>query len=170
MTLTRPAVMTLILAGLLPGACRPAPLPPLPLDTAPAADEAAATPAAAIVDAAGLEEALQAAGLTLILDSELPTHYLPGTARIYAVEGGDERVELYSYADEAEAIKAAFGISRDGLMMSDPQDPGAKIAVQWPAPPHVYRRGKLLVIYAGSNSAAIDALAAGLGAAIAGVE
>ncbi len=170
MTQTRPALMTLLLAGLLLGACRPAPQPPLPLDTVPVADEAAAPPAAAIVDAAGLEETLQAAGLTLTLDSELPTHYLPGTARIYSVDGGDERVEFYSYADEAEAVKAASGISRDGLMMVDPQDPGAKIAVQWPAPPHVYRRGRLLVIYAGSDSAAIEALAASLGAPIAGVE
>ncbi len=169
MTLTRPALMTLLLAGLLLGACRPAPRPPLPLDTMPIADEAA-LPAAAIVDAASLEETLQAAGLTLNLDSELPTHYLPGTARIYSVEGGDERVELYSYADEAEAVKAASGISRDGLMMVDPQDPGAKIAVQWPAPPHIYRRGRLLVIYAGSDSTAIEALAASLGAPIAGVE
>ena len=69
MTLTRPAVTTLFLIGLLPGACRPAPQPPLPLDLTPApVDAAAAAETTTIVDAAGLEESLKAAGLTLILD------------------------------------------------------------------------------------------------------
>ena len=171
MTLTRPAVTTLFLIGLLPGACRPAPQPPLPLDLTPApVDAAAAAETTTIVDAAGLEESLKAAGLTLILDSELPTHYLPGMARIYAVVDSAERVELYGYATEAEAIKAAAGISRDGMTMADPQDPGERIAVKWPAPPHVYRRGKMLVIYAGSDAAALEALTAGLGALIAGAD
>ena len=91
-------------------------------------------------------------------------------ARIYAVEDSAERVELYGYATEAEAIKAAAGISRDGMTMADPQDPGERIAVKWPAPPHVYRRGKMLVIYAGSDAAALEALTAGLGAPIAGAD
>lgn len=132
--------------------------------------EAVAEPEGAIVDADSLEARLKAAGLVLVLDSELPTHYLPGTARIYAVEGSDERLELYRYAAETEAVKAASGISRDGMMMSDPQAPGEKIAVKWPAPPHVYRRGKLLVIYAGSDSSVLETLAAGLGAPIAGAD
>ena len=163
MKLTRSTLTTLLLAGLLAGACRPAPEPPSPLDLSPDG-------AAEITDAAGLEQRLKAAGMALTLDSELPTHYLPGTARIYAVEGSDERVELYSYPDEAEAVKAVSGISADGTTMVDPQDPGGQVTVKWPAPPHVYQQGRLLVIYAGSRSAALETLAAGLGDPIAGAD
>lgn len=164
MKLTRSTVATtLILAGLLSSACRPAPEPQSPLDRSPDG-------AAAILDAATLEQRLKAAGIMLTLDSELPTHYLPGTARIYAVEGSEERVELYRYADEAQAGKAASGISPDGSTMMDPQDPRGQVTVKWPAPPHVYQRGQLLVIYAGSRSTVLEALAAGLGDPVAGAD
>lgn len=143
--------------------CRPAPQPPSPLA---APDAAPQDQAPQTVEA--VEDLLRQAGLDILFDSELPTDYLPGVARIYSIDEGRERAELYAYATEAEAVTAAAGVSPDGLSLADPRSPGERVAVQWPAPPHFYRSGRFLLIYAGKNEAALTALSEALGPPYAG--
>lgn len=158
------ALLPAVLLG-LGAACRPAPQPPSPLSAATAADAIAPTTPQTVEE---VEDLLRRTGLTFVLDSELPTDYLPGQARIYSVDEGRERVEVYAYATEAEAVSAAAGVSPDGMTLVDPRAPGERVAVQWPAPPHFYRSGRFLLVYAGRDKAALEALQAALGPPYAG--
>ena len=160
-----PGLLLVALIG-LGAACRPAPQPPSPLSR-PAASGPALAPAAP-QSVEEMEALLREAGLAIQFDSELPTDYLPGQARIYSLDKDQERVEIYAYATAAEAAQAAAGISPDGLTMADPRAPGERVMVQWSAPPHAYLSGRFLLIYAGAEEPALAALAAALGPPFAG--
>ncbi|HEX9069082.1 MAG TPA: hypothetical protein VF807_09955, partial [Ktedonobacterales bacterium] len=60
-------------------------------------------------------------------------------------------VSVYDYTFIAQADLDARGISADGTQMSSGIGPTRRaIAVDWIAPPHWFKRGRVIVLYVGS--------------------
>ena len=73
-------------------------------------------------------------------------------------------VQVYEYADEAAAAADAARVSPDGSHFGHPPT----ISVNWAAPPHFHRAGRLIVLYVGSDPAVLRVLEAVLGPQFAG--
>jgi len=113
-------------------------------------------------DLAGLLESLQQAGFgtpeqeaTNVLESHFFT--VPGVALV--VPG--RRVLVFEFADESEAEAQAGIVSPDGSGI------GNKF-VSWRDTPHFFSRGRLVVIYLGSDEKMLEALEEALGPQFAG--
>ena len=113
-------------------------------------------------DVAGLVKGLQQAGFgtpeqeaTNVLESRF--FPVPGVALI--VPG--RRLLAFEFADESEAGAQAATVSSDGSGI------GNKF-VGWGDTPHFFSRGKLIVIYQGSDVEMLDTLTAALGPQFAG--
>ena len=120
---------------------------------------------------------LRAGGATVIAGGALQpdtsgpepsTPLLTGTDRLLTVNG--ERVEVYEYATTVHAAADAARISSDGSTFSAGFGPlgGSAASVDWIAPPHFYRSGRLIVQYIGTHSDVLAALTQVLGRQFAG--
>lgn len=69
----------------------------------------------------------------------------------YEVKIGDAKVLAYDYEEMTTLEKDMSGITENGAMIS-----GTK--VMWEKTPHYYKKGELLVIYDGTDTAVITAL------------
>ena len=79
--------------------------------------------------------------------------------RIVRVEGED--VQVFEYADAAPAQADAQLVSADGGQIGT-------TSILWVAPPHFYRRDRVVALYVGSSVRVVDALRAALGPQFAG--
>lgn len=79
--------------------------------------------------------------------------------RILRVEGED--VQVFEYADATAAQADAQLVSADGGQIGT-------TSILWVAPPHFYRRGRVVALYVGSSVRVVDALRAALGPQFAG--
>jgi hypothetical protein len=70
-------------------------------------------------------------------------------------------VSVFEYGDAAAAGRDAAKVSPDGGTVGN-------ASILWVGPPHFYRNDRLIVIYAGDNSAVLQPLEAVLGAPFAG--
>ena len=118
-----------------------------------------ATPVAsddgAVTDYLSLIDGLRAAGATVKVDR--PFFSVP--SRLIAVDG--EHVDVFEYEDAAAVEDAAGGISADGGSV------GAAI-IDWLAPPHFYKKARLLVLYVGDDTDVMQLLEDVLGEQFAG--
>ncbi len=130
-----------------------------------AACAASATPAA--YTAASLRADLQAAGLRVTQTNDAIKHGFSIPSQRWEVNG--ENLYVYDYADPALAATEAAGVSPDGYSITR-ADHGQTVTRggDWIATPHFYRRGRLIVIYAGDNASLTGALSRLLGAPFAG--
>lgn len=79
----------------------------------------------------------------------------------YAVTVGAETIQVYEYADEAAMATDARTVSPDGSTVGHTM-------VSWIAPPHFYKAGRIIVVYAGSDATTLQRLTQILGAQFAG--
>ena len=79
--------------------------------------------------------------------------------QLFNVDGEEIQVFEFASADEADAV--ALIVSADG------SSAGTSL-INWVAPPHFYKAGRLIVIYVGSDSGVIGALQAAMGPQFAG--
>jgi hypothetical protein len=86
-----------------------------------------------------------------------PSFKVPG--RIVRVEGED--VQIFEYGDAAAAQADAQLVSADGGQIGT-------TSILWVAPPHFYRRDRVIALYVGSSVRLLDALRTALGAQFAG--
>ncbi len=105
-----------------------------------------ATPVASdggpITDYVSLIDGLRAAGAKVAGDDMFFS--VPGrTIRV-----DDENVQVFEYEDAASLEDAAGGISADGFTI---RGATRTVHVDWMAPPHFYKKGKLLVLYVGDD-------------------
>jgi hypothetical protein len=117
--------------------------------------------------AASLRADLQAAGLTVTQTKDAINQGFSIPGQRWQANG--ENVYVYEYADPAGAATDAAGVSPDGTTITR-ADHGQSVmrSVDWIATPHFYRRGRLIVIYAGDSSSLIITLSGVLGAPFAG--
>lgn len=88
---------------------------------------------------------------------EQPFLSVPG--QIVQVNGAD--VQVFEYASAEDMGLEASQVSDDG-------SPIGTSTITWIAPPHLYRSGRLLVLYVGDDQAVIDLLESVAGPQFAG--
>ena len=110
-------------------------------------------------DYVSLIDNLRAAGATVEPVGEVsqPFFSVPG----YVIEVNGEQVQVFEYADEAAANAEAATVSPDGSTVG-------RTFVGWVAPPHFFTKGRIIVLYAGSNQATLELLQRVLGPQFAG--
>ncbi len=136
-------------------------------EATPAGTPAAVGRSGPVVDQAGLVAALRAAGLTVESAGSLMPDVpfggaLGGTVLRLGGGGmaGPVELQVYEYADATAAEADAAQIGPDG----NPRT----ATIEWIGPPHLFRAGRLIVLYVGSDRAVTAALTALLGPQFAG--
>lgn len=77
-----------------------------------------------------------------------------------------QRVETYDYAS-ASAVRTDAGyIAKDACLVTTPH---GQVMMDWPGPPHVFARGNVIVLYAGTDATILHALKSAQGPQIVGV-
>ncbi len=112
-----------------------------------------------VSDYASLVNALRAAGAAVNPAGAVLQPFFAPQGQVLSVGGEDVQVFEFASAEEADTVTQS--ISADGSSI------GTSI-VEWIAPPHFYKAGKLIVIYVGSDSGVISALQEAMGAQFAG--
>jgi len=79
----------------------------------------------------------------------------------YAITVDGEHVQVYEYASEAAMAADAAEVSPDGYTVG-------RTKVEWIAPPHFYRAGRIIVVYAGTDATTTQRLTTVLGPQFAG--
>jgi hypothetical protein len=111
------------------------------------------------LDYAGLQDSLQAAGLSLEYPRTEPPDLFAVSANIISVNHA--LITVYEFDDPAAAKAAAASVSPDGIQVS-----GQKVDRHGTI--HFFQRDRLIVLYAGDFPLLYDALTVTLGSQIAG--
>jgi hypothetical protein len=114
---------------------------------------------------AALVDALRAAGVAVTDGGPTSSPILGGEIRSLRV--GGETLRVHEYASEAEAAADAMRLSPDASTYRRGPN-GPIVNVDWVAPPHVYRSGRMIVVYVGRDAALLRLLETLLGPQIAG--
>ena len=122
----------------------------------PTSTEAAPSPG---VTADGLIDALRQAGLHVEDAGVVEQPFFPVPARVFVVDGDD--LQLYEFAEVANAEAAAAQVGPGGSTIGTS-------SMTWLAPPHFFRKGRLIVNYLGSSPRTLDELRRLLGPQFAG--
>ena len=102
---------------------------------------------------------LRAAGATVTPTGSLePSFFLVGGN---AITVDNETIQVYEYANDAAMAADAATVSADGYTVGHTQ-------VSWVAPPHFYRAGRIIVVYAGSDATTLQRLTRIMGSQFAG--
>jgi hypothetical protein len=114
-------------------------------------------------DYASLIDNLRKAGAVVEPRGEVAPDFLSAKRRVISVN--DSNVQVWDYDDAAAADAEAALISPDGSSVHT----ATKITlVEWIAPPHFYKAGKLIVLYVGESEAVTVVLERVLGPQFAG--
>lgn len=119
----------------------------------------ALAPAGPVEDYAGLVASLQAQGATVEPVGDLTQPFFSVDGRVLRVNGHD--VQVFDYPNAGAAASEAAQVLSDGSVIGTTM-------VDWVAPPHFYRSGKLLVIYVGEDAEILNSLEQILGEQFAG--
>ncbi len=117
---------------------------------------------------AGLVDDLRAAGATVDPAGTESADFLAPEKQLLTVNGEDIQAFEFGSAEEADA--AAGGVSATGTSILTTMADGTRVAsaVDWVAPSHFYKAGKLIVIYVGCDSDVISLLQETMGPQFAG--
>ena len=107
-----------------------------------------------------LAEELHAQGASVLLTKEKVSQpFFSMAGRIIYING--EAVQVFEYGISSAAEANARRVSADGATIGTSKP-------SWMAPPHFFRRGKLIVLYVGRNQTIVDLLQKALGNQFAG--
>ena len=110
-------------------------------------------------DYVSLVDHLRAAGATVMPTGTVTQPFFSVTGPVITVNG--EQVQVYEYPNDDGASADAARISPDGGSVGNTM-------VDWIAPPHFYRGGRLIVLYVGTNTPVMRILETILGPQFAG--
>jgi hypothetical protein len=158
------ALLALFISGCSAPSAGPAATPGQPTEPPPTGESTEPqTPVAShggpVTDYASLIDALRAGGASVEPAGEVSQSFFSVEGKVIKANGAD--VQVFEYADEAAAQTDANLVQPDGYEI------GTAI-VDWMAPPHFYQKGRLMVLYVGTDNAIMAALEATLGAQFAG--
>ena len=111
------------------------------------------------LDRAAFIEDLKKSGHTVETKGTVVQPFLSIQGQFVSIDGAD--VQTFEYASESAAKAEAAKISPDGSTVGNTR-------IGWVEPPHFFRKGKLLVLYAGKNQNVTQILTALLGPQSAG--
>lgn len=106
-----------------------------------------------------LVDALRSAGLTLQDAGTVEQPFYSVPAHVYQIDGRD--LQVYEFSSAAEAERAAAQVAPDGGSIGTH-------SMAWMAPPHFFRKDRLVVNYIGTSSETLAALERVLGPQFAG--
>ena len=107
---------------------------------------------------------LKAAGATVVPAAGISQPFMTVEGRTLTVNS--EQIQVYEYASGADADKQASHISPDGTSFTTVSSSGMPVGatqVDWVKSPHLYKAGRIIVIYIGTNNAVIHLLIRVLG-------
>lgn len=155
-------ILSMLLAACNAGGGEPAAVDgteePVAGETPEATAEPEATPA--VVEEAGIDsyeallEALRDAGLEVEATGAVEDPFFD--VETQTLMAGDAMIQVFQFADAAEAEAAAGTVNASGTIIGT-------TTVDWIEPPHFYRHGRLLALYAGSDENVLAALGEVLG-------
>jgi hypothetical protein len=113
--------------------------------------------------------AMRERGVTIQEQGTGTSPFLRGTDHRVTING--EPVDVYEYATTVEAALDAGRISADGSTFSSGFGPigGSAAIVEFVAPPHWFRQGRVIVLYVGRDTDVLALLKDVLGAQFAGL-
>lgn len=123
------------------------------------AEPEANVPTGPVQDLAGLVARLQAQGAMVETGGDLTQPFFSVDGQLLRVNGQD--VQVFEYPDVAAARSEAAQVLSDGSVIGTTM-------VDWVAPPHFYRSGRLILIYVGEDSTTLQLLEQVLGEQFAG--
>ncbi len=112
-----------------------------------------------VTDYVSLVDGLRAAGATVEATGTVDQPFFAVQGRLIAVDGED--VQVFEYEDAASVEDAAGDVSADGGSVGTSM-------IGWVAPPHFYKKARLLVLYVGDDSEVMQLLEDVLGEQFAG--
>jgi len=112
-----------------------------------------------VSDYVSLIDSLQAAGATVDPAGDVTQPFFSVKGQVIKVNGED--VQVFEYSDEAAAEAEVMLVSPDGSSIGTSM-------VSWISPPHFYKAGKIIALYVGENSEAINFLEKVIGSQFAG--
>ena len=113
---------------------------------------------------------LKAAGATVVPGTGVNQPFMDVAGHILTVNG--EQIQVYEYASVSDANNQAARVSPDGTsftMASSSGESGSAYQVDWVKPPHLYKAGRIIVIYIGTNASLMHLLVGILGKQFAGM-
>lgn len=110
-------------------------------------------------DYVSLIDHLRAVGATIVPKGSVRQPFLSVPGQVITVNG--EQIQVYEYGNEDSANADAARISADGGTVGNTM-------VAWIAPPHFYKKSRLIVLYVGTNTYVMHVLATTLGLQFAG--
>jgi hypothetical protein len=113
---------------------------------------------------------LRAAGATVVPGTGVNQPFMNVAGHILTVNG--EQIQVYEYASVSDASNQAARVSPDGTsftMVSSSAGSGSAYQVDWVKPPHLYKAGRIIVIYIGTNASLMHLLVGILGKQFAGM-
>lgn len=118
-------------------------------------------PAPTVQDRASLLTALRAEGARVEEGAEVEQRFFSVKGQIVKLNGAD--VQVFEYVDDRAAAAEAKKVAPDASQVGD-------LSVGWAAaaPPHFYTKGRVIVLYTGSDSVVTDPLERTLGPQFAG--
>jgi hypothetical protein len=119
------------------------------------------SPGEAVFDLADFAETLFANGVPIELGSEEVFFFFPIPALHFKIFGQD--VLVFELIGPGTAASVAAAVSDDGTTI-------AGRVIDWPATPHFFREGRIIVLYLGDDPQVLSVLTAFLGPQIAGGE
>lgn len=96
-----------------------------------------------------LVDALRAAGATVESAGTVEQPFFSVAGQIIRVDGVD--VQVFEYVDETAREAESEQISLDGTSVGTSM-------ITWVAPPHFWARGRVIVLYVGTDAATLDLL------------
>ncbi len=112
---------------------------------------------------------LKAAGAKVVPGADINQPFMAVVGNTLTVNG--EQVQVYEYASTSDVGKQASSISPDGTSfttISSNGMPTGATQVDWVKPPHLYKAGRIIVIYTGTNASLTRLLEGVLGKQFAG--
>lgn len=102
---------------------------------------------------------LRAAGATVTPTGSIEPSFL--SVGGYSITADSEAIQVYQYTNSAAMEADAGKVSSDGYTIGQTK-------VSWIAPPHLYRAGRIIVVYPGSDATTLQRLTQILGSPFAG--
>lgn len=113
---------------------------------------------------------LKAAGATVVAGTGINQPFMTVGGHTFTVN--DEQIQVFEYASVSDANIQGSHISPDGTSFTTVSSSGLPTGtaqVDWVKPPHLYKAGRVIVIYIGTNSAVLHLLGEVLGKQFAGM-
>ncbi len=113
----------------------------------------------AVRDHVSLVDTLRVQGLTVEPTGPISQPFFPVPGQ--ALKVNEEQIQVFEFSDSSAARSQSETISADGLSID-------QTVIQWIKPPHFFSKGKIIVLYVGSDPAFIRQLEKAMGGQIAG--